>query len=185
MNCSASDSHGNTGNSASFTITVNVRRHHRPVFGTRPQPIRRSDFDLRAEAVTWANPTATDAEKWTAPCECHLHSGSGSTFPQRKPDVGPVHGERLKGNNSSTSFNVTVQDTTDPLISNVPGDILAEATSPSGRTVTFNANPTATDLGFVPVNCVPGRGRRSPSATRLSSVRRPMTRAVARVSRSR
>ncbi|MFY9580144.1 MAG: HYR domain-containing protein, partial [Gaiellaceae bacterium] len=56
-------------------------------------------------------------------------------------------------------FVITVQDTTAPSFSNVPGDFTVEATSSSGATVSYTA-PTATDIvdGDRPVSCSPGPG---------------------------
>jgi hypothetical protein len=62
------------------------------------------------------------------------------------------------------SFNVTVVDTTPPTLT-LPSDITAEATSPSGATVTFTA--TATDLvdGTDTVTCTPASGSTFPLGT--------------------
>jgi len=59
----------------------------------------------------------------------------------------------------SVDVRVVVQDTTAPIVSNVPADVVAEATSASGAAVTFGS-PTATDLvdGFVAVDCAPASG---------------------------
>jgi len=63
------------------------------------------------------------------------------------------------GNTSSQKFNVTVQDTTPPVISGMPSDRSAEATGPAGTIVSWTA-PTATDLvdGPRPVTCAPTSG---------------------------
>jgi hypothetical protein len=57
-------------------------------------------------------------------------------------------------------------DTTPPVISGVPADIVAEATSAAGAVVTY-ATPTAIDDrdGVVPVTCVPASGDTFPLGT--------------------
>lgn len=63
------------------------------------------------------------------------------------------------GNTASGSFNVTVADTTAPVISNMPSNKTVEATGANGSVVTW-ANPTATDIvsGNVEVTCSPASG---------------------------
>jgi HYR domain-containing protein len=70
------------------------------------------------------------------------------------------------GNHSSGSFDIVVQDTTPPTISNVPSTITQEATSPSGNAVTYTA-PTATDTvdPSPSVNCSPASGSTFPIGT--------------------
>jgi hypothetical protein len=153
VNCSATDSHGN---SSSASFAVHVVDTTGPVFGSLPNPDPKEATSTSGATVTYANPTATDAVKGNRNASVVCTPVSGSTF---SIGTNPVQctANDGSGNGSSTSFNVTVQDTTKPQISNVPGDIVADATSSSGRTVTFG--PTATDLGAsVPVHCVPASG---------------------------
>jgi hypothetical protein len=90
---------------------------------------------------------------------------SGSTFPLLPPpppttttvvNCSAIDGS---GNTGSASFNVTIQDTTPPVISNMPGNITVTATGPSGAVVTW-PSPTAFDIVDlnVPVTCVPPSG---------------------------
>ena len=60
-------------------------------------------------------------------------------------------------NTIDRTFNVTVRDTTPPVVS-TPGNVTAEATGPSGAAVSYS--PTAKDLvdGTAPVTCMPASG---------------------------
>ena len=152
VTCNASDSHGNDS-SASFTVSVVDTIG--PVISGVPGNVTTEATSGSGAVVTFTNPTASDAVSGPAGVTCSPPSGStfGITTTTVSCSATDTH-----GNTSSASFNVKVQDTTDPVISNVPSDISQEATSSSGRTVTFST-PTATDLGAsVPVNCVPGSG---------------------------
>ena len=152
VTCNASDSHGNNS-SASFTVSVVDAIG--PVISGVPANSTTEATSVSGAVVTFSNPTANDVVSGPVGVTCS--PPSGSTFGITTTTV-TCSATDTHGNTSSASFNVTVQDTTDPVISNVPSDISQEATSPSGRTVTF-ANPTATDLGAsTPVNCVPGSG---------------------------
>ncbi len=73
----------------------------------------------------------------------------------------------------STSQTITVQDTTAPVISDVPANITAPATGPSGAVVLF-PTPTATDIcdGVVPVTCALPSGSTFPIGTTLVRGRR-------------
>ena len=152
VTCNASDSHGNDS-SASFTVSVVDTIG--PVISGVPGNVTTEATSGSGAVVTFTNPTASDAVSGPAGVTCS--PASGSTFGITTTTV-TCSATDTHGNTSSASFNVKVQDTTDPVISNVPSDISQEATSSSGRTVTFST-PTATDLGAsVPVNCVPGSG---------------------------
>jgi hypothetical protein len=152
VTCTASDSHGNSS-SRSFTVTVEDTTP--PVFSNVPGTITKEATSTSGATATYTKPTATDAVAGNPTVTCS--PASGSTFAIGTTSV-KCDASDGNGNPASTSFIVTVQDTTDPVISNVPSDISVEATSPGGRTVTFST-PTATDLGAsAPVNCVPGSG---------------------------
>jgi hypothetical protein len=81
---------------------------------------------------------------------------SGSTFPVGDTPVtcSVTDSDRLTG---IATFHVLVTDTTPPSV-HVPANIVAEATGPAGRAVTFAAN--ATDIVDVtdPVRCAPPSG---------------------------
>jgi hypothetical protein len=95
-------------------------------------------------AVVTFTATATDTVDGSVPVTASPLSGS--MFPINAP--GPVTIVGLAAsdkahNTASASFKVTVVDTTPPTITS-PGNLIAEATSPTGANVTFSAS--ATDL---------------------------------------
>jgi hypothetical protein len=81
---------------------------------------------------------------------------SGSLLPLGTTTV-HCSAEDATGNDGSATFDVLVEDTTEPVIT-VPADIVEEATGPSGAAVDFSV--TAVDLvdGAVPVQCAPASG---------------------------
>ncbi len=160
VNCSASDT---AGNSASASFTVTVQDTTPPVIIGIPGDITAEATGPDGAAVTYTNPTATDLVDGSVPVSCS--PAYGSTFPLGTTTV-TCTATDANSNTASSSFNVTVKDTTPPTISGVPGDITAEATGPSGASVTYT-NPTATDLvdGSVAVNCSPASGSTFPLGT--------------------
>jgi hypothetical protein len=83
---------------------------------------------------------------------------SGSTFGIATTVVSCTSTDAA-GNTGTASFNVRVRDTTRPVISGMPSDIITEATGPDGAIVTW-ISPTATDIVdiTVPVICTPASG---------------------------
>lgn len=100
--------------------------------------------------------SATDPDDEAGPVTCT--PASGSVFSIGATTVA-CSSTDTHGNKGTAQFTVTVRDTTPPVLSNVPADIVAEATGPAGAVVTFGT-PTATDLvdGPVPVSCSPAAG---------------------------
>jgi hypothetical protein len=92
--------------------------------------------------VSWQAPTATDVNPAHPIVSCS--PASGSTFAIGTTTVN-CSATDAANNTANGSFTVTVQDTTSPNITNVPSDIITEATSSAGATVTFT-KPTATDI---------------------------------------
>jgi hypothetical protein len=147
VNCSATDSHNNTSE-GSFTVTV--RDTTGPAISGTP-----SDFSVEATSAsgataTYTNPTATDLVDGTRPVTCS--PASGSTFPLGTDKVTCTASD-TRGNTSTSTFNVVVQDTKAPILS-LPADQTLEATSAQGASLTFTA--TSNDLvdGNRPVSCV-------------------------------
>ena len=69
------------------------------------------------------------------------------------------------GNTGSNSFNVTVQDTTPPVLT-VPGPITIEATGPGGAVVTYSGvSATDTVSGNLTPSCSPASGSTFPVGT--------------------
>jgi hypothetical protein len=111
-----------------------------------PPEIEESD-DVTAEAtgpggapVTYETPGATDDVDDSVTVTCS--PASGSQF-----DIGTTavncSAEDAAGNEATSSFDVTVEDTTDPIVT-ASGDVSAELTGPAGAAVGFAA-ATATD----------------------------------------
>lgn len=151
VSCTATDSGGLTA-TASGTITVT---------DTTPPVISGTPGNQTVEATgpggavaTYANPTASDIVDGVRPVSCA--PASGSTFALGSTTV-TCSSSDTHGNSSSSSFTVTVQDTTPPVLS-LPANITAEATGPSGATVSFSA--TATDIvdGSITPTCAPASG---------------------------
>lgn len=147
VTCSAADKSGNKAE-AKFTVTVQ---------DTTPPAIAAHE-DETAEAtsaagavVNYVNPTATDLVDGTVSVACV--PASGNTFALGSTTVN-CSATDAHNNAATASFAVSVKDTTPPVISGVPGNITAEATGPTGATLSYTA-PTATDLvdGAVAVSC--------------------------------
>ncbi|KQY49779.1 hypothetical protein ASD14_13740 [Lysobacter sp. Root494] len=155
--CSAEDSAGN-GNTATFSVSV--------VDSTAPAISVPLSFAVEATGPDGApadyvakSNDAVDGER-----DAVCMPASGSTFPLNTP--GPtttVHCDATDahGNEATTrTFTVAVHDTTPPDIdaATVSADLVAEATSPSGASVSFGL-PSAhdlVDLDAVLVTCAPG-----------------------------
>jgi hypothetical protein len=78
---------------------------------------------------------------------------SGSTFPLGETTVN-CSANDTAGNEASSSFKVTVVDTTGPVLS-LPADKTVEATSSAGAKVTYTASANDAVTGSRPVNCTP------------------------------
>ncbi|MDR6863414.1 HYR domain-containing protein [Phycicoccus sp. 3266] len=158
VTCTASDFSGNT---ASQTFTVNVADTTAPVVSTVASQTVEATSGAGA-AYTWVVPTATDLVDGNRPVTCNHEQGS--TFPLGKTVV-TCSATDLSGNKGSSSFTVTVQDTTAPEIGAVQ-NLSATATSAAGAKVTYTT-PTATDLvdGATAVTCDPASGSTFPLGT--------------------
>lgn len=127
-----------------------------PVFSGVPDAIVVEATGSSGAGATFSAPTAEDAVDGPVSVDCS--AGSGSTFAIGETVV-TCDAVDAAGNATSVSFTVTVEDTTAPSFSGVPGPITVEATGPSGASVTYSP-PTANDLvdGAVTVTCDPGSG---------------------------
>ena len=141
---------GVQGAQKAFTITVNAPDFVPPVISGTPANITNIQATSPAgAAVTYTSPTALDAVDGPRPVTCVLPSGS--TFPLGTSTV-VCSATDLSGNSASTSFTITVVDTTPPVIVNTPPNIPGvEASSSAGAVVTYT-NPTATDIVDGPVS---------------------------------
>jgi hypothetical protein len=106
--------------------------------------------------VAYTDPTATDAVDGATSVVCL--PASGSQFPLGDTTITCTSAD-VPGHISTSTFTVTVQDTTAPTIIGTPTDITVEATSPAGAVATY-VLPTATDLvdGTDAVTCAPVSG---------------------------
>ena len=158
VRCSAVDQAGNAAADVSFTVTVQDTTA--PVI-TVPDDISEEATSPAGRVVTY-NASAHDAVSESLEASCSL--ASGSTFPIGT-NVVTCSAVDVAGNKAEdVSFTVTVQDTTAPVIT-VPDDISAEATSPAGSVVTYNATAHDTVSGSVGVTCVPVSGSLFPLDT--------------------
>lgn len=151
VSCSASDAVGNTA-LAAFTIDV--------VDTTPPTVDPMSDIVAEATSaqgaiVAFDAPAASDIVDGPLVPACT--PASGSTFALGATSVDCVATDAA-GNAATSSFVVTVQDTTAPTLP-AHADVVAEATSTAGALVEYEL-PAATDLvdASVDVTCAPGAG---------------------------
>ena len=104
--------------------------------------------------ATYAIPTADDNLDASVEVECA--PASGSTFPLGNNAVA-CFTQDLAGNTETVEFTVTVEDTTPPSVT-VPSDRVAEATSPGGAAVTFDASAGDLVTLSLSVTCTPSSG---------------------------
>jgi HYR domain len=152
VTCTATDSHGNTSDPDSFSVTVRDT--------TAPDVSVPSSATAEATGPSGAavsfSASASDILDGTLSANCS--PSSGSTFPLGTTTVN-CSATDSHGNTGGASFGVTVQDTSPPVLSGVPAPLVAEADSAAGSRVTFGS-PTASDVvdGGVPVSCSPASG---------------------------
>jgi uncharacterized protein YjiK len=148
VTCSAADT---AGNAASVAFHVTVR-------DTKP-PVLQVPSEVTVEAtgtltpVTFGPILASDAVDGVLTATCSPASATSFPLGTTHVDCFAVDGH---GNRGAAPFNVTVRDTTAPVVT-VPSDITMVATSPSGAVVTFST--TATDaVGVTASACAPTSG---------------------------
>jgi hypothetical protein len=151
VNCSATDA---AGNPAASQFTVTVRDTTPPVIAAHGNVTREATGPAGA-AVNYGQPTASDLVDGTVAVSCL--PANGSTYALGTTTVNCTATDTA-GNTGTSSFSVTVQDTTAPVIS-AHANVTAEATGPTGAAVNY-ANPTASDIvdGSVAVVCTPASG---------------------------
>ena len=151
VTCTATDS---SSNSASATFTVRIQDTTPPVISNMPADMIVEATGPSGAAASWPSPTALDIVDLVRPVDCV--PASGSTFALGVTTV-TCSASDTRGNSSSASFTVTVQDTTAPVLS-LPANMVEEATQPAGDIVTYTA--TATDIvdPSPTVVCAPASG---------------------------
>jgi hypothetical protein len=150
VNCSASDSHGNTA-TAGFNITVVDTT---PPALTLPAPITAEATGPAGATVTFSA-SASDLVDGTVAVICV--PASGSTFALGSSTVSCSASDN-SDNTASASFTVTVQDTTPPVIA-AHEDVTAEATSAAGAVVDYTSPSTSDAVdGAGTATCSPASG---------------------------
>jgi hypothetical protein len=155
--CSASDVRGNTS-TATFTVTV---RDTTPPVIVVPANIVVEATAPVGNAVSFVV-TATDDVDPNPTVVCTPASGSIFAVNGAAPDATTVNctatDNAVPPNSASASFTVRVQDTTPPVISNMPANITVPAAG-GGAIVTW-ASPTALDIVDLVrlVTCAPASG---------------------------
>ena len=159
VNCSATDSAGNTG-AALFTVTV----------VDTTDPVLTLPADITTEATSPAGAivdyfplvSATDLVDASPSISC---LPPGGPFPIGTTTV-TCDATDASGNIASDSFDVIVEDTTPPVLSGMPSDDTVEATSSAGAVYAYS-NPTASDIADPSpvVSCVPPSGSTFPLGT--------------------
>ena len=122
--------------------------------GSVPQDIVKEATGPNGAIVTWETPTATDFGRGELPVLCNPESGSEIGLGIQ---IVTCSATDPGGNTAAASFNVTVRDTTPPVLQ-LPADITVRAAGPNGTVVFYTV--TATDLVDldVTVTCAPASG---------------------------
>jgi len=149
VNCSATDTSGNTRN-GSFTVKIQDTTGPNITYNGMASWQATS---AAGAAVTYII-TSTDIVDGTRPSSCT--PASGATFPLGTSSIS-CSSTDTRGNTSTATFSVNVVDTAGPVLS-LPANITAEATGPTGRTVTYTATANDAVLGSRPVTCTPASG---------------------------
>ena len=150
VNCTATDA---AGNSSSATFTIRVQDTTAPSLSSSPD-VNVEATSAAGAVASWAPLIANDIVDGAIEATCSASSGAsfalGST-------IVTCTATDARGNSSTTSFTVRVEDTTAPSLS-LPANITLYPLTGGGATATYVA--TAHDLvsGAVPVTCSPASG---------------------------
>lgn len=149
VTATAADAAGNTA-TGSFSVKV----------VDTTAPVITSPAYLTAEAKGAAGAlvsfTATATDLVSGAVAVSASPASGNTFALGTTTV-TLTATDAAGNTATKSFNVTVQDTTAPVIS-APADIVAEATGAAGAAVSFATSASDLVSGAVTVSASPASG---------------------------
>ncbi|XP_070549873.1 hyalin-like [Ptychodera flava] len=152
VTCSATDRSGNTG---TCSFVVNVRDTTDPVVTCPADQIVEYDDGGTTAVVTFSG-SATDNSGSTSAVTCS--PASGTAFSSGTTDV-TCSATDQSGNQGTCTFSVTVQDTTDPVVT-CPADTTVEYDD-GGTTavVTFSGESATDNSGTTPtVTCSPASG---------------------------
>jgi large repetitive protein len=155
VTCTATDGAGNSG-SGSFTVTV---QDQTPPVVTVPGAITAEATGPAGASVSYSGVSAIDNVSGNLTPSCS--PAPGSTFPLGPTTVNCTATDG-SGNNGSNNFTVTVRDTTRPVVT-VPSGQTAEATGPSGASVSYSGvSATDTVSGSLTPGCSPASGSTLP-----------------------
>lgn len=162
VECSATDAAGNTA-TGSFKVTIEDTTA--PTIDGTPSDMVVEATGPSGATVNFVYPTATDIVDGSV--SVSRSHDSGDTFPLGDTTV-TFTATDASTNTATTSFKITVRDTTPPTLS-LPTDITQTASSSLGNVVSFTA--TAFDIvdGNVPVVCTPPSGLVFPLGTTIVS----------------
>ncbi len=138
VSCTSTDTHGNTG-SGSFTVTV--RDTTPPAISGTPASITLEATGPNGAVATYSTPTASDLVDGSRSVSCA--PASGFLAPLGTTTVSCTSSD-TRGNQGTSSFTVTVRDTTPPDLRLPQRAIHAATTSKKGRVLSFV--PVAKDL---------------------------------------
>ena len=150
VTCSATDAAGNESAQGSFSVTVRDT--------TAPDLSLPANKTAEATGPRGAQVsfTATSSDLVDGSVAPVCAPASGDTFPLGTTTVNCSATDRA-GNKSEGSFNVTVQDTTAPVLT-LPADITQFATLNGRATVNYSASANDLVDGSVSVSCSPASG---------------------------
>lgn len=160
VTCTATDA---SGNHSDYTFTVNVSDTTGPAVATVASTTLEATGPNGAP-YDYSPPTATDTVDGDVSDTVACDPGPNSTFPLGKTS-GACTAQDKTGNEGESKFTVTVQDTTAPVIPDLP-NLTAVATSTAGASVLFSL-PKAQDVvdGAVALDCNHASGSTFPITT--------------------
>lgn len=151
--CAAKDP--DTGETAAGAFVVAVADTRGPVFsGTARRTAEATSS--RGALVSYTKPDATDAVDGPRPVSCTPDAGAAFALGTTKVTC---TASDTRGNSSSASFDVVVEDTRAPVFRRVPRRITRKTNGPAPVEVQYDA-PSAVDVvdGDVDVTCAPAPG---------------------------
>jgi HYR domain len=165
----ASGGLGGTYNVSPSSIAVHVDAAPPQQTDTTPPDLSLpANFTVEATSASGAVATFTASASdngQTVAVSCNPPSGSTFGFGATTVTCSATD---ASNNTATGTFQITVQDTTGPALT-LPAGITADATSPAGGTVNFDATATDAVDGTRPVNCSPASGSTfAPGATTVS-----------------
>jgi hypothetical protein len=150
VNCSSLDGLGNIAHGSFDVAVVDTT----PPVVTAPSHAAAEATGPDGAAVTFSGQSATDVVD--GPLSAACQPGSGSVFAVGDNQV-TCSSTDAAGNTGTATFQITVSDTTGPLL-HLPVDVTAEATSSSGAPVSYTSSATDKVDGSLPASCAPASG---------------------------